>query len=175
MKPLTNINTPNMLTLFRLFLIPIFILVFFSSVPDSLFISICIFLLAGFTDILDGYIARRFNLVTKWGMVLDPLADKLMLLTVLTCLSIKGYVPFFISIIVILKELFMIISGMFLYKKDTVIPSNIFGKLSTVIFYLSIFCIYFYRDLGEILLGVAVISAFIALINYLVIYNRGKA
>lgn len=167
-------NVPNILTLFRLFLIPVFVLVFFSTTDNSLIYSVSIFLVAGATDVLDGYIARKYNLVTKWGMVLDPLADKLMLLTVLGCLAIEDYAPGWIVAIIALKEVFMIISGMFLYRNNTVIPSNIFGKASTLLFYLSVFIISLDDNIGDYMLMIAVISAFIALINYSLIYFKNK-
>ncbi|MDP4088272.1 MAG: CDP-diacylglycerol--glycerol-3-phosphate 3-phosphatidyltransferase [Bacillota bacterium] len=167
-------NIPNVLTLFRLFLVPVFVLVFFSPVNHYLIFSISIFLLAGITDVLDGFIARKYNLITKWGMVLDPLADKLMLLTVLTCLTINRIIPIWIVGLIAAKEIFMIISGMFLYRKDTVIPSNKFGKASTLLFYLSVFILSLNEHIGDSLLVIAVISAFIALINYSLIYFRGK-
>ena len=132
-------NVPNLLTVFRLFLVPIFVVVFFSSSPSNLLLSICIFLLAGLTDILDGYIARKYKLVTDWGTIADPFADKLMLLTVLACLVLRHYLPLWVLLIIVAKEGFMIIAGILLYRKGTVIPSNIFGKLSTIFFYLSIF------------------------------------
>ncbi len=167
-------NIPNILTIFRLILIPVFLLVFFSGSPNYLLNSIIVFLIAGATDVLDGYIARKYNLVTKLGIVLDPLADKLMLLTVLSCLSFKSVIPSWICMVVAIKELLMIISGLFLYKKDTVIPSNVFGKASTFIFYVSIFTITFSREAGDYLLYIAVISAFIALVNYVLIYFKDK-
>ena len=98
-------NIPNMLTLFRLFLIPVFILVFFSNMANSLMAAVGIFLLAGLTDVLDGYIARKYNLITKWGIVMDPLSDKLMLLTVLSCLVITSYAPVWILMVVAAKEI----------------------------------------------------------------------
>lgn len=168
-------NVPNILTLFRLFLIPVFVLVFFSPVNHNLIFSISIFLLAGITDVLDGYIARKYDLITKWGMVLDPLADKLMLLTVLSCLTIGRYIPFWIICLVAAKEIFMIVSGLFLFRKDTVIPSNKFGKISTLLFYLSIFVFGIDEHIGYLMLVVAVISAFIALTNYSMIYFKGKS
>ncbi|NLZ50039.1 MAG: CDP-diacylglycerol--glycerol-3-phosphate 3-phosphatidyltransferase [Clostridiales bacterium] len=167
-------NIPNILTLFRLFLIPVFVLFFFSSIDNNLVIAISIFLLAGATDVLDGYIARKYNLVTKWGMVIDPLADKLMLLTVLICLSIKGYIPLLIVILVAMKDSLMIISGLFLFKKDTVIPANIFGKASTFLFYLSIFILPINKPIANIAIKIAVVSAFVALINYSIIYLKNR-
>lgn len=85
-------NLPNILTIFRLTLMPVFILIFFSSNPNNLIYSIGIFLLAGLTDFVDGYIGRKYKLITKTGVVLDSLADKLMLIAVLTCLVIKEYI-----------------------------------------------------------------------------------
>jgi cardiolipin synthase (CMP-forming) len=167
-------NIPNLLTLFRVFLIPIFILIFFSNINNSLLISILIFLIAGFTDILDGYIARKYNLTTKFGMVLDPLADKLMLLTVLTCLVIYDYTSMWILIIVGAKEVFMIISAIFLYNDNTIIPSNIFGKVSTFLFYISIFILSLDLSFGDYFLYAAVASAVVALVNYLSIYIKNK-
>jgi len=123
---------------------------------------------------LDGYIARKYNLVTKWGMVIDPLADKLMLLTVLICLAIKGYIPLIVVILIAVKDSLMIISGVFLYKKNTVIPANIFGKASTLLFYLSIFMLPINKYIGNIVLKIAVISAFVALINYSIIYFKNR-
>lgn len=167
-----NVNIPNLLTIFRLILIPVFILVFFSEYPGSLLNSTMVFLIAGFTDSLDGYIARKYKLITKIGIVLDPLADKLMLLTVLTCLSLKGYIPSWVLIVVAVKEILMILCGIFLYKKGTVIPSNIFGKLSTIFFYISIFIFSFYKTIGIYLLYFSVGSAIIALLNYTVVFLK---
>lgn len=168
-------NIPNILTIFRILLIPIFIAIFFSNNANSLLLAVLIFLLAGLTDVLDGYIARKYNLITKWGTVMDPLADKLMLLTVLTCLVIKNYIPIWILIVITLKEAALIISGTFLYKKDTVIPANKFGKISTLLFYIAIFIFSFDRSVGKYLLYTAVISALIALINYSYIYLKNKS
>lgn len=167
-------NLPNILTLFRMFLVPTFILVFFSDINNHIFYSIIIFLMAGFTDVLDGHIARKHDLVTKWGIVLDPLADKLMLLTVLSCLAIDYIIPFWILIIVAIKELAMIIAGAILYNKDFIIPSNKFGKMATFMFYFAIFTLNFNIKLGGYLLDAAVLSAIIAFINYCLFYLNQK-
>jgi len=159
-------NVPNILTVFRLILIPIFILVFFSSLQHSLILSIAIFVLAGLTDVLDGYIARKYELVTDWGTVVDPLADKLILLTVLTCLVVSNYIPLWILIIVLAKEALMIIMGVLLYNKGTVIPSNIFGKATTCFFYLAILIFSFNKDIGLYLIYLSVGATILALISY---------
>ncbi|WP_138206535.1 CDP-diacylglycerol--glycerol-3-phosphate 3-phosphatidyltransferase [Haloimpatiens lingqiaonensis] len=165
-------NIPNILTVFRLALVPIFAYIFFSPMKNSLFLSIAIFLIAGATDVLDGYIARKHNLITKFGIVMDPLADKLMLVTVLYCLTAENYIYSWVLWVIILKELSMIIGGTLLLNKDMVIPSNIFGKISTFLFYISIFILIFSEPLGKMLIYVAVASAVVAFFNYLNIYNK---
>lgn len=165
-------NIPNILTVFRLALVPTFAYIFFSPTNNSLFLSIAIFLIAGATDVLDGYIARKHNSVTRFGIVMDPLADKLMLVTVLYCLTDKNYIAPWILWVIILKELSMIIGGTLLLNKNMAIPSNVFGKISTFLFYISIFILIFSEPLGKILIYVAVASAVVAFFNYLIIYNK---
>lgn len=137
-------NIPNMLTVSRLFLIPIYIWVFFSpNIEKSLLLSTGIFILAGITDLLDGYIARKYDMVTKWGTVIDPLADKLMQITVVVCLTIGGYIPVWLPIVIIAKEGLMILGGLTLYfgGEQVIVPANMYGKLATVVFYLGILLI----------------------------------
>lgn len=167
-------SLPNILTIFRLFLIPIFAILFFSNLPNNLIYSVVVFLTAGITDILDGYIARRYQLTTKLGIVLDPLADKLMIVSVLTCLVIKNYIPLWILMIILVKETFMILAGIKLYNRNTVIPSNKFGKLTTVLFYIAIFILTIDKKLGNYLMYISVISASISFINYFILYLKNK-
>ncbi len=134
-------HIPNLLTLFRIALIPVFVNVFFSGDPGAYGWAFFVYALAGFTDVLDGIIARRFRLQSKLGAVLDPLADKLMLLTVLLSLYIGELIPLVILLVPLAKELFMIGGGIYLYfirEERVVIPSNVFGKLSTVMFFFAI-------------------------------------
>lgn len=168
-------NFPNLLTIFRLFLIPVFILIFFSNIHNCIIYSIIIFLIAGFTDALDGFIARKFDLITKWGIILDPLADKLMLVAVLTCLVIKSYIPIWVLIIMTAKETAMVTAGILLFKDHTVIPSNFFGKISTILFYFSIVLLTANRTLGIIFIYVGVSSSIVAFINYYIIYVKSRA
>lgn len=167
-------NVPNILTILRLFLIPIYIIFLFSNLEYGLIYSIIVFIISGFTDILDGYIARKNNQITKLGTVLDPLADKLMLLSVLISLTIKGYVPIIVPIIILTKESIMILVGIILYKKDAVIPSNIFGKLSTFLFYIAIITLCFSKTVGVYMLYGCVLSSLIAFISYTKYYFNYK-
>ena len=105
---------------------------------ENYILAFVFFTLSGVTDILDGAIARKFNLISTFGKLMDPLADKLTQISVLATLVFKDIIPFWILVIVILKELIMIIGASFLYGKDVVVYSKWFGKLATVLFYLAI-------------------------------------
>lgn len=127
---------PNAITILRLFLIPVFVYVFFSENPYGYFYALAIFLIAGVTDLLDGYLARKYDVVSVVGVVLDPLADKLMLLTALWCLSAVKSIPFWVFVVMIIIEGLQILSGIYLYFKpqEMVIPANRFGKSATLLF-----------------------------------------
>lgn len=169
-------NLPNILTTIRFLLVPLFIYVFFSEAKESIIYATYIFILAGVTDVLDGYFARKYNLITKWGQAMDPLADKLMLITVLICFTIKNYLPILVIIIVGLKEILMILGGIFLYyKKDKiVIPANKFGKIATVSFYIAILYMAFKLPYSIIPISLAIIFALFALIKYILQFKELK-
>jgi cardiolipin synthase len=163
-------NIPNTLTVIRFFLVPIFIIVFFSPSEASLQYAVYIFIAAGISDVLDGYIARRYKLITKWGQVMDPLADKLMQLTVLICFTVKEIIPIWGVVIIGLKELLMICGSLYLYlrKQKMVIPANKYGKFDTLIFYVAIIFVAFKLPFSTYLLGIAVLLTAYAFARYLV-------
>jgi cardiolipin synthase len=171
-------NIPNVLTVFRLILAPVFVLVFFSGKENAHTLALIVYIVASFTDFLDGYLARRYNLITELGKVLDPFADKVMLITVLVSLYIWGRIPLVIPIVVVAKELFMIVSGLILYlkKERMVIPSNIFGKSATVMFMLSIVLLMMFpeNDSFVYLLYLTVLVKIIAFISYRITYVKNK-
>jgi cardiolipin synthase len=134
---------------------------------NSFLISIVIFLVSGMTDVLDGYIARKYNMVTKWGTLLDPLADKLMIIAVLFCLSKSGVIPGWIFIFILAKELLMITGGLMLLKDRTVVAAKYYGKAATVLFYLSIGVMIFDKTIGTFIIYAALLMAFFAFANYL--------
>lgn len=130
-------HIPNALTIVRLLLIPFIILHIFTG---NYILAFVIFTLSGITDIADGFIARKFNLVSNFGKLMDPLADKLTQICTLTSLVITNIIPIWILIIVLLKEFIMIVGASFLYGKDVVVYSKWYGKLATVLFYIAIVC-----------------------------------
>ena len=127
-------NLPNKLTTFRVILIPFF--VFFMLAPDMTginhYIAVAIFIVASLTDLLDGKIARKYNLVTNFGKFMDPLADKLLVCSAMICLIQTGQLAAWIVVIIIARE--FIISGFRLIAAENgiVIAANYWGKFKTV-------------------------------------------
>ncbi|OKZ77810.1 MAG: hypothetical protein BHW01_02970 [Clostridium sp. 27_14] len=165
-------NIPNILTILRFILIPVILYFIFTG---HYLLGFIFFTISGITDILDGAIARKFNLITNFGKLMDPLADKLTQISVLATLVFQKIIPFWILIIVLLKELLMIIGASFLYGKDVVVYSKWFGKLATVLFYLAIVCSLIikefaltgiWQNLDFILYCIAVIATIFSFIMY---------
>ena len=99
-------NLPNKLTIFRILCIPVFVvLMLVNTIPYNNYIAVGVFIIASLTDMLDGKIARKYNLVTNFGKFMDPLADKLLVSTALICLC-GSKIPVWIVIIIISRELF---------------------------------------------------------------------
>ncbi len=124
-------NLPNKLTVFRIICIPIFVaLMLIDTIPYNNYIAVAIFIIASLTDMLDGKIARKYNLVTNFGKFMDPLADKLLVSAALICLS-GNKIPAWIVIIIISRELF--ISGFRTLAADQgiVLAAGWWGKFKT--------------------------------------------
>ena len=128
-------HVPNALTIIRFLLIPFIVINIFSG---NFIIAFIFFTVSGITDIADGCIARKFNLISNFGKLMDPLADKLTQIATIASLTLKDIIPIWILAIVLLKELIMIAGASFLYGKDVVVYSKWYGKLATVLFYLAI-------------------------------------
>ena len=161
---------PNILTTVRLIIIPFFAYSVLSQ--QSIWISVSLFLLSGITDIVDGWIARHYNMITDVGSVYDPLVDKLMQITAVVCLAFIDVVPWWVIAFVLIKELTMIVAGSILYVKKIVVHSNWYGKAATVFFYSVIFILIVCPDMGDAsknaLLGMLVGVLVLAAIGYLI-------
>lgn len=136
-------HVPNALTILRIFLIPFIII---CIVQENYFLAFLILTFSGLTDILDGVIARKYNLITNFGKLMDPLADKLTQISILVTLSFTSVIPTWIPLVVIGKEFIMISGASFLYGKEFVVSSKWYGKLATVTFYLAIVCSLFIKE-----------------------------
>ena len=136
---------PNILSVIRLILVPVFIYLFFAFYEEQIYIPLCVFLFAGMTDVIDGYLARRNNWITNLGKLLDPLADKLMECSVLICFAIKRPVLWWLAGMFVLKELFMICGALVVLKKIKVtVKSHWYGKITTAVFYMIAFLVFIF-------------------------------
>ncbi len=124
-------HIPNILSVFRLILVGVFIFLF---VKEQYLWCMIVYITAFGTDVLDGYLARRNNWITNAGKVLDPLADKLMLIAVLSCFYAVGEIPLYVLLIIVAKDVIMIVIGAFLYSKKVVVYADWFGKIATGLF-----------------------------------------
>ena len=130
-------HIPNILTVLRFLLIPFIV---YYIIIDEYWLAFVFLTISGLTDVLDGFIARKFNFITNFGKLIDPLADKTTQIAVLLTLAFKNIIPFWIIIVVAVKEATMIAGASFLYGKELVVSSKWFGKLATVLFYIAIVC-----------------------------------
>lgn len=164
-------HIPNILSTIRLLMVGVFL--YFFSVERYLACLIT-YIAAFLTDLLDGFLARRNNWITNIGKVLDPLADKFMLLAALSCFWYKGWLPGYLIAIAYVKEVLMIIGSAFLFRKNVVVYADWFGKLASGFFSLSVALTlgkYFLPTIGTLHLDVivfviAIVLALIALVHY---------
>lgn len=170
------INIPNALTVLRILLVPVYLYIFYSGSENNIFFAGLIFIFAGLTDVLDGYIARKYDLGTDLGAVLDPFADKLMAFTILITFATSGIIPMWILIALGIKEVVMVVGGgiLYLFKGRQVLPSDKFGKIATISFYAATLSVIFRfpRIVSTVLFVVTVIFNLIAFVNYLSIYLK---
>lgn len=165
-------NVPNVLTMLRLALIPVFVVLYVKERPKW---ALAVFLIASFTDFLDGYLARKNNQITAFGKLMDPLADKVMVCTALLCQAISGIFPWSAFAVVMGKELLMVLGGAFLLKRDIVVYSNMLGKVAQCSFILALVLSFFSAEfmawgirLDRIILWVSVALTLCALVDYAV-------
>lgn len=125
-------NLPNKLTLFRIFLIPVFIIVMMLNLPSKFLIACMIFIVASVTDAMDGHIARKYNLVTDFGKFMDPLADKLLVISALTTMIEYDLVAAWMVIIIVARELTVSILRAIAAADGKVIAASSGGKLKTI-------------------------------------------
>lgn len=131
---------PNMLSLFRLVLIPVYIVIYLNATESrEYFIAGAILAVSCLTDMIDGQIARRFNMISTVGKVLDPLADKLTQLALTICLSIKYPVLLVVLVLLLVKELFQAIVAYVMFRRGKALPGALMaGKVCTTVLFVSL-------------------------------------
>lgn len=127
-------NLPNQLTLARLVLTAIFVaVVSIHSLPERYSIGLILFIIAAFTDFLDGYIARKHNLVTNFGKLMDPLADKVLMCSAFVLLTRHGQLPAWIVIAMLAREFLVTGLRLLATSQGAVLAADSLGKLKTVL------------------------------------------
>lgn len=175
-------NLPNKITIFRMFIAPIFLAVYLAGIPHRFLLSALIFALGAITDALDGRIARKNNIVTNFGKLLDPIADKMLVTAGLLAFMKDGLCSIWIVMIILTRDFAVTSIRMIAASQNVVIPANIGGKIKTVMQMVSFIVVMLLCELtnvyklglnmgliSNILLGVtaavAVVSGLIYIIN----------
>lgn len=166
-------NLPNKLTVLRMIMIVPFVVFMLTDIAGDMskWIALALFVVASLTDLLDGHIARKYNLVTNFGKFMDPLADKLLVCAAMICLVETGKIPSWVVIIIISRE--FIISGFRLIASDNgiVIAASYWGKFKTV--FQMIMIVLMIADIAaiqivtQIVMWIALVLTVVSLIDYL--------
>ena len=166
-------NLPNKLTTFRVVLIPFFIFFLMTElIPFSKWVALALFCIASLTDFFDGYLARKWNMVTNFGKFMDPLADKLLVCSAIIAFTAMDRMPAWIVIIIVARE--FIISGFRLIaaEKGVVIAASYWGKFKTASQMFMIILLIINIDVlfipGQVLMYIALALTVISLIDYIV-------
>ena len=168
-------NLPNRLTVLRVCMVPVFVVFMLWDGLGSAakYVAAAIFILASMTDWLDGYLARKNNLVTDFGKFMDPIADKLLVCSAMICLVEKGALPAWIVIIIIGRE--FIISGFRLVASDkgVVIAASYWGKFKTVSQMLMVILLILdlggvFHTIAQVLMWIALVLTVVSLADYMV-------
>jgi cardiolipin synthase len=178
------IKIPNILCYVRFLLIPVFITLYIKAdSPKEYLQPAFVVLISGITDFLDGFIARKFHMVTEFGKLIDPLADKLTQASLIFVLIVKIKFMFLLLILFILMQLFLLAAGLIMLKKGTKLNgAKWFGKVSTTVFYAVMLTLISLPALNTsvinvllIICGIFLLLSFMLYIKeYMILYSRVK-
>ncbi|MEG0691618.1 MAG: CDP-alcohol phosphatidyltransferase family protein [Oscillospiraceae bacterium] len=163
---------PNLLSFFRIFLIPVFVLTFIFSEADGVsWWPITVLVISGLTDLLDGFIARRYNQITKLGIMLDPIADKLTQVVVCACLTVRYNQLLILLIIYVIKELVMLSGGLILIKSHREVPAaKWYGKISTFELYVAMGLFLIIPQMNPIIINIIILITVVFVLFALAMY-----
>ena len=170
-SPMKFPNLPNTITLFRILLIPLFALTYLSHLPFSNWYAACLFLLLALSDLLDGYVARKRKQVTDFGKILDPIADKILIITALILLIGSG-VEWWMAIIIIVREVLLTAIRLVILKDKVVVAASWLGKFKTTSQIVAIIALLIHFPFGYWIMVIAVIATIISGIDYLIAIRR---
>ena len=162
-------TVPNVLSLFRLALIPLYVSIYLNA-KDRMdyYIAAIILAVSCLTDMIDGQIARRFNMISAFGKFLDPLADKLTQFTLMICLCIKHHILIALVILVFCKEVFQLIAAYIHYRKGQMLNgAQISGKICTTVLFISLIVLVMLPDISATAVNwIAAVDAVFLLIAF---------
>lgn len=171
---------PNLLSLFRLVLIPIYIVIYINaSKPADYYIAGGILAVSCLTDLVDGKIARHFNMISNMGKILDPLADKATQFALIICLTVKYPVLLALVVLFVVKESFQLIAGLITLRKGKILAGARFtGKVSTTVLFISLILMVLFPEMSEkyvsIIASIDSIVLLIAFADYVRVYFTGS-
>lgn len=163
------LTIPNVLSLFRLILIPVYVSIYLNATEMvHYFIAAAILAVSCLTDLIDGKIARHFNMISTVGKILDPIADKATQFTLIVCLAIRHPVLWFIVCLFVLKEGFQLIAGFLTLRKGRMLTGALLsGKICTTVLFLSLIVLVLLPELSEDIVGiVAIVDGIFMLIAF---------
>ncbi len=142
---------PNILTTFRIVLVPVFLwVIFMSDITDKITVATLIFLVASITDYFDGMLARKMNVISDYGKIMDPLADKLLVISALLTMSLHmKLISIYVVIVIIIREVIVSYYREYFARRKIIIPANIWGKVKTFIQMITISAILIHSSLQE--------------------------
>ena len=170
------LTIPNLLSLFRLILIPVYVVIYLNADSnDDYFLSAAILAVSCLTDLIDGKIARHFNMISTVGKILDPLADKATQFTLILCLALEYPVLWYLVGLFVIKESFQLIAGGIRFKKGIILKGALLsGKICTTILFVSLILMVLLHDLSPkvvtIIFIVDVVFMLISFGDYLFAY-----
>ncbi len=135
-----TVNVPNVLTVFRILLVPVLVVALLDETPNGDLLAAAVFAVASLTDAVDGYIARSRNLVTTFGKLMDPVADKLLILAALIALVSLERVAAWVAMVIIAREFAVTATRMAATQQGVVIAANAWGKAKTIV---QVACVFF--------------------------------
>ena len=167
---------PNMLSLFRLILIPVYVVVYLNAQENAdYYLAAAILAVSCTTDMIDGKIARKFNMISKFGQLLDPVADKSTQFALIICLAIRHPILWYLVGLFVAKESFMLIAMLISLKKRQMLPGALMaGKVCTTVLFLSLIILVMLPGLSEaavdIIALVDAVFMVISLVSYILAY-----
>lgn len=170
------LSIPNLLSLFRLALIPVYMLIYLNATqPSHYYLSAAILAVSCLTDLIDGKIARHFNMVTTLGILLDPVADKATQFTLILCLAMRYPVLWYLVATFVIKEGFQLIAGSLILRKGKILDGALItGKICTTVLFLSLIILIMIPTMSHkqvaIITAIDIIFMIISFIGYILIY-----